>query len=85
MNEKLKPLNEEDLGKIAGGAYNPDDLAPIQCPRCRDVATFTHVTYAAFTACADEYHCADPGCGCYIYKDRNTGAIQVFDKRFGQQ
>ena len=80
-NKDMHAISDEELDTISGGADNPIDLPPIQCPLCRDVAEFTHTTYAGF-GCADEFHCGNPNCGCYIYKDRNTGETNVMKKRF---
>ena len=75
VENKMHPLNEGELEMISGGAKNDDDLPPIQCPNCRDVAIFNHVSYVCFTQGVNEFYCA-MGCHKYIYVDQKTGAVK---------
>ncbi len=80
MKAERKNLDEGSLEKVSGGAYNPENKAPITCGNCGCQAGFTHVTYAFITAVSDEYLCSS--CGYYTYYDAINKTGRTTKDRF---
>ncbi len=80
MKAERKNLDDRNLEKVNGGAYNPADKPSIICDNCNGTAVFTHVTYAFITTVSDEYQCSS--CGYYTYYDAGNGIRRTTKDRF---